>query len=361
MGIDLFVPKLPTVTEITPLLLEIDIARIYSNFGPKVLELHKVLAQYFGVSEANVTTLSNATLALEGAIQTSKSTATKWISPSWTFAATNLALERSGANYTLGDIDEQWRLKGYEGYSNILDVCPFGDGLALDRFTTFQGTLLIDAAASFPALKECGEAILKETRDIGVIVSFHPTKIVPGIEGGVFISNNKSWVDSIRQWSQFGMSKGSRNSSLAGTNAKMNEYQAAVILASIEKFKTLEIEWKKIHHTAKLITSNLGLTVHPAMNFNKLSTYWIVRSEPDFIEYIEQNSPKFGFETRRWWEFGCHKMAFSQKKGHVTLPITDLIARSSIGLPFHLYMTDENFKEIEVGLLLMQKSFFERR
>ena len=71
MTIPVFVPKLPTAEDLLPYLREIDLARTYSNFGPMVLRLHSELAQYFGVRVDQIVTLANATLALEGAIQTS--------------------------------------------------------------------------------------------------------------------------------------------------------------------------------------------------------------------------------------------------------------------------------------------------
>jgi dTDP-4-amino-4,6-dideoxygalactose transaminase len=350
MTIPVFVPKLPAVEDLLPYLREIELAQTYSNFGPMVLRLHSELAQYFGVQVNQVVTLANATLALEGAIQTSSNKDTNWLSPSWTYAATNLALARCNVDYEFGDIDQDWRLIVDSSRSAIMDVCPFGDALALERFTNPNQTILVDAAASFPALKGCGQVISNHDGPVGIVVSFHPTKVVPGVEGGVFISNKPEWVEQVAQWSRFGMKSGSRASIQIGTNAKMNEYQAAMILASMKYFETLRKDWIELHDKAKQISSSLGLSTHPAMSKGEISSYWVIETSPDLTDLIETTFLKNGYQTRRWWEYGCHQMPFFKKDNSISLPVTDRVASSSIALPFHLYLCDEDLERIHKAI-----------
>lgn len=349
-----FVPQLPTTDELLPYLREIELSRNYSNFGPMVLRLHSELANYFGVQVDQVVTLTNATLALEGAITTASQNKNGWLSPSWTFAATNLALARCRVDYRFGDIDKNWRLLTQNTDHNILDVCPFGDKLDLSRFGQMNNTILVDAAASFPALKDCGQLLANMVGDVGIVVSFHPTKILPGIEGGVFISNRPEWVKLVKQWSRFGMELGSRTSKQTGTNAKMNEFQAAVILASMKKFEMLKYRWEGLHHLAREVSSALSLKCHPSMRDGQISTYWIVEDSSEFIELVEEKSEQFGFHTIRWWEFGCHTMPYFQKSDSNSLPESTRVANSTIGLPFHSYMEKSDFDMIYKSLLAMR-------
>jgi dTDP-4-amino-4,6-dideoxygalactose transaminase len=349
MKIDLYVPKLPSSADLYPLLKQVEDNRHYSNFGPMVIRLHNVLASYFGVDENQIATLSNATLALEGSVQTTN-TSGPWLTPSWTYAATNLALERTKSNYQFGDVDTEWRLNKIAGFPSIMDVCPFGDSLAIDRLGKVDGCIIIDAAASFPSLQNCGDIIKNTQTPMAVVVSFHPTKVVPGVEGAVVISNNTSWIERIKAWSQFGMQPGTRVSNFAGTNAKMSEYQSIVILKSIEQFKLLKKQWLKNLILAQQVSESLGLKVHPAMEKGNISNYWIIKGDPRLLKIIENTVLKYNFETRRWWEFGCHKMpTFSRIKGK-DLENTNLIAESSIGLPFHLFMGEEEFEYIHQSL-----------
>ena len=354
MTIPVFIPKLPSTDQVIPYLRQIEESSVYSNFGPLVLRLHSELAEYFGVQVNQIVTLANATLSLEGAIQTVSQKDTRWLSPSWTYAATNLALERCKVEYKFVDIDQDWRLIADNSDSYVLDVCPFGDSLKLERFTNPTQTILVDAAASFPALKNCGEIISTHHGTIGIVVSFHPTKVVPGIEGGVFISNSVEWVEQVAQWSRFGMNSGSRVSNQIGTNAKMNEYQAAMILASMEDFETLRKDWVVLHDKAKQISSSLGLSTHPAMSKGEISSYWLIEASPNLINLIESSSLKHGYQTRRWWEYGCHQMPFFVKGSPIALPTTERVASSSIALPFHLHLCDEDLETIHqaIGQLL---------
>ena len=353
MAIPVFLPTLPSVHELIPYLKEIESSQIYSNFGPLVFKLHQRLAEYFGVSECQVTTLSNATLALEGAVQTSSLPNTKWISPSWTFAATNLAIKRSGVEFSFGDVDSDWRLLPENPSSFILDVCPFGAPLDLSRFGITDTPTLVDAAASFPALEGCGSQINSCTNPVGIVVSFHPTKILPGIEGGVFISNRTEWVEQVRSWSRFGMEKGSRSSKNIGTNAKMSEYQAAVIMASLQKYISLKDSWFEKHRSAQQIAQSVGVKNHPSMIQESLSTYWVIESEPHNINLIERDSVNAGFHTKRWWEYGCHRMPVFENIGHRGLENTNRISNSTIGLPFHLKLNSQDFELIHSTLSLV--------
>jgi dTDP-4-amino-4,6-dideoxygalactose transaminase len=354
VSIPVFIPKLPSTDQVIPYLRQIEESSVYSNFGPLVLRLHSELAEYFGVQVNQIVTLANATLSLEGAIQTVSQKDTRWLSPSWTYAATNLALERCKVEYKFGDIDQDWRLIADNSDTYVLDVCPFGDSLKLERFTNPTQTILVDAAASFPALKNCGKIISTHHGTIGIVVSFHPTKVVPGIEGGVFISNSVEWVEQVAQWSRFGMNSGSRVSNQIGTNAKMNEYQAAMILASMKDFETLRKDWVVLHDKAKQISSSLGLSTHPAMSKGEISSYWLIEASPNLINLIESSFLKHGYQTRRWWEYGCHQMPFFVKGSPISLPATERVASSSIALPFHLHLCDEDLEAIHqaIGHLL---------
>jgi dTDP-4-amino-4,6-dideoxygalactose transaminase len=215
-NIPVFVPSMPTEKDIRKFLKRIDSARIYSNFGPLLDELEEKFCRYFEIPRENLVLLSNATVSLEGAIQTSQ--VSSWVCPSWSFAATGQALCRSHTNFRFIDIDEDGRISENSlgrlsgTYDAVVDVLPFGDTFSLRRYSTLPKVMLIDAAASFDALGGIGRALLSEYEKnrIGVIVSLHATKLVSTGEGGIFFSNDPQWVKSVRNWSRFGFANGDR-------------------------------------------------------------------------------------------------------------------------------------------------------
>ena len=90
--------------------------------------------------------------------------------------------------------------------------------------------------------------------------------------------------------------------------------------------------------------------MHPAAIKGDISNYWIIKGEPKLINKIENEAPKYNFQSRRWWEFGCHKMpTFARIKTH-NLDNTNQIAESTLGLPFHLFMGEKEFEHIHKSL-----------
>jgi dTDP-4-amino-4,6-dideoxygalactose transaminase len=109
-----------------------------------------------------------------------------------------------------------------------------------------------------------------------------------------------------------------------------------------------------LHDKAKQISSSLGLSTHPAMSKGEISSYWLIEASPNLINLIESSFLKHGYQTRRWWEYGCHQMPFFVKGSPISLPAAERVASSSIALPFHLHLCDEDFEAIHqaIGQLL---------
>ena len=143
-------PVLPTYEALKPYLEKIDQTNIYANFGPLVNEFESRLSDYFQIPVAQLATCSNATDAIEG------------------------ALVASGAEFTFRDIDDTQRIRVDSSFQNIIEVLPFGEGLDFGRQVFPTQNLLIDAAASFDALKTIE---LPTDRRVGVVLSFHATKV----------------------------------------------------------------------------------------------------------------------------------------------------------------------------------------
>ena len=102
-------------------------------------ELEEKFCRYFEIPRENLVLLSNATVSLEGAIQTSQ--VSSWVCPSWSFAATGQALCRSHTNFRFIDIDEDGRISENSlgrlsgTYDAVVDVLPFGDTFSLRRYS----------------------------------------------------------------------------------------------------------------------------------------------------------------------------------------------------------------------------------
>lgn len=338
-------PLLPVAEKILPYLRRIDEAGIYSNFGPLEKEFSKKLSNYFQIPNEWVATCSNATLALQGALETSgASTDIIWELPAWTFTATAAALNSSGYSGKFVDVDIQGKMIPSSRAKAIIDVLPFGDSWDNSRLSESLEFVVVDAAASFDALANFPRDL---DRHFGMILSFHATKILPAGEGAIFISNSPEWVEKFRNWTKFGMESG-RISSFPGTNAKMSEYSAAVGLASFEDWPRVRLSWVKLIENALRISNQFGLRCCGTLEKGIVTPYWIVELNSEFekIAFVD-HLENLKIETRNWWESGCHTMPAYAHFERQDLSTTELIASRSVALPFHLRLTEMDWQRIE--------------
>jgi dTDP-4-amino-4,6-dideoxygalactose transaminase len=339
--IPILVPTSPDVSKTIKYFREIDKNRIYSNFGPLSDLLTERLANHFGVFPSNITLLANATLAIEGAIRTSRSDDILWECPAWTFTATPAAVLNSSKTLKLVDVGLDWRVSPTYEVKNLIDVLPFGSTIDLKRLSTEKlDCLVIDGAASFDSL---GKIDFPVNLPTSIIVSMHATKIFPAGEGGIFISNDVEWVKRVKKWSNFGMGE-SRVSDFLGTNAKLNEYNAAVALATLDIWGDVREQFRLLSEKVIEICDDLNLAFHSPF-VDSVAPYWILKDldvdlKLEIVDIFEANK----VSTRDWWSLGCHRMpayssALMQANSFVN---TDKIAKTSIGLPFHLSLTEKH-------------------
>jgi dTDP-4-amino-4,6-dideoxygalactose transaminase len=337
--IPVFKPDIPSTGSLKKLFREIDKSSHFTNFGPKSMHLEQEVSNIFKMSEVNVVSVCNATLAIEGALICEKES-DKWTVPSWTFVAPALSLSRARKSFEFVDVDSNWRTFGISTEQNndaILDVLPFGDEIDIKRFEQFNGTILIDAAGSFDSLKNF---TFPNDKRVGIVMSFHATKSMPGAEGGAFISNDSEWVSRVRKWSNFGFGD-TRSSESVGTNAKMHEYSAAIILGSLSRWRKDNVVWKETNSWAYNLSNELGVTTNPALAKAIITPYWIIRNLPEVTLKLEKFLEKNEIQTRRWWGFGCHKMKVFEdvKIDPMGLKNTNDIAYETLGLPMYKNMS----------------------
>lgn len=352
-AIPVYRSRLPRTIRLVPNLLRIERSQVYSNHGPLVRKLELEISEKIGVQPDSVAVVSNATVALEGAIETADTPFSTWISPSWTFAATAHALSRAKVDLIFGDVDDRWRLdleslEFLVAKTSILDVVPFGDQIDPNRYLGLKSPTIVDAAVS---LGQVIEKRIKYEDNLGIVFSLHATKPISSGEGGVFVSENSEWMSRFRSWSAFGF-KNERSAEMIGTNAKMSEYSAAVGLASLRAWDKTRARLVEISEWAKDISKSLNLEVQPSLTNNSFAPYWVLKlnSEAEidsFVSYFSLNN----IQTRRWWSHGCHRMrAFENVKKASSLKKTESLAALTIGLPFYIDLRNREMKKIEKTL-----------
>lgn len=334
-------PRLPQADSLLPYLRRIDQTRIYSNMGPLAQSLGQELGRHF---KCPAHPLANATLALAIALRASGAPAgSLCMVPSWTFVASGHAILLAGLVPWLVDVEPATGMLSPEMARTFLAQAPapvgavmpvgaFGRPLDLDGWQTFSArhrvAVVADAAAGFDTAAGA---------DFAVVVSLHATKVLGAGEGAFVLCRDAALLERCVALSNFGF-LGSRLARMAGMNAKLSEYHAAVALAALEQWPDQRA--RVLDLTGRLARAlpahgNWGDELGRSFAANTLNLEF-----PCGWQAAEARFTAAAIETRRWWG-PClhHHPAFAQCP-RLPTPEAERRARHMLGLPFHDQLDD---------------------
>ena len=253
MGMDnkILVTKsfMPPIEEYVNEISDLWESHIMTNMGAKHKELEKQLKEYLDVSQVSL--MVNGHLALELAIQ-ALNLSGEVITTPFTFASTTHAIVRNGLTPVFCDIDPNTytidanKIEGLitEKTSAIVPVHVYGticDVEKIEEIAKKYGLKVIyDAAHAF------GETY----KGVGVgnfgdasMFSFHATKVFNSIEGGAICFEDEAYGLDLYRLKNFGI-RNPEKVDFVGSNAKMNEFQAAMGLCNL-RYVDSEIKKRK--------------------------------------------------------------------------------------------------------------------
>ena len=351
--ISVLIPDMPQLHDLEDYLRILDREKRYSNFGTLHHQLITRLANYFSMPADSICLVSNATVGIHAALSNSGIPEGSLVQvPSFTFTASVAAVINSRMKAVLVDIDDDLRAIPRDQHRIIIDVLPFGAGLRNSSWYEQFDFNVIDAAASFDSLRNFGTNFHPQSRYV-IVVSLHATKLLGAGEGGILISNDVGIIKQIKNWSNFGFdtSTKDRDSKNLGTNAKMSEYSCAVALASLDRWPQVRSDYITNARKAIEFSRAAGFKVHPAMADGLATPYWIVFDDSETrMQLLSKSSVQQNIETRKWWEEGCHKMQAYLTLETFLLKKTEYTAKRYLGLPFHNFITEDNWQRIEALL-----------
>lgn len=233
-----------------------------TNNGVLVQELEQRLAEYLSVK--HLICVANGSLALQLAYK-ALDLKGEVITTPFSFAATVNTIVWEGLRPVFGDIDpDSYNLDPCnieplitEKTSAIVPVHVFGNPCESDEIKILaeQNNLKViyDAAHAFGV--EYKDKNILNYGDISA-VSFHSTKMFHSIEGGALITNDDALAKKIRTQINFGITSGGKIK-LVGTNAKMNEFEAAMGLCVLDEIDLITNQRKEICESYQQELGNL--------------------------------------------------------------------------------------------------------
>ncbi|MFK2823439.1 DegT/DnrJ/EryC1/StrS family aminotransferase [Arcobacter sp. YIC-80] len=234
----------------------------FTNNGPLVQRLEKRLAKYLGVK--NIILVSNGTVALEIAYRTLDIKGFAITTP-FSFVATTSSLVTNNILPIFVDIDKNtFNLdsKNIEklitpNTSAIVPVHVFGNACEVEEIEQIASKhklkVVYDAAHAFD-VKYKNKSVLNYG-DISTL-SFHATKLFHSIEGGALIINDDNLVQKARYLINFGI-ENQKSIPHLGTNAKMNEFEAAMGLCVLDEIENIKNSRKEVYETYQKELKNL--------------------------------------------------------------------------------------------------------
>lgn len=342
-------PNLPPLERLYPSLQAIWESKILTNNGSFHQSFEKALAHYLEVEHVNL--FSNATLALIVGLEALRISGEVITTP-YSFVATTHALQWNGITPVFCDIDEKTFNIDPDKIetlitpktSAIMPVHVYGRPCEVQKIQAIADRyglkVIYDAAHAFGVRMKESNLLLQG--DMSVL-SFHGTKLFTTFEGGAIVTKDEKLKKRIDFLKNFGFADEVTVVG-PGINGKMNEFQAALGLLSLE-FVRDEIESRKLvaRKYLSLLGSAMGITTfEPTYDITYNYAYFPIlidgdkfgRSRDDVYEDLKRHNV---FARRYFYPLISDMPTYRNlpSAGRERLPVASRVADQVLCLPMY--------------------------
>jgi dTDP-4-amino-4,6-dideoxygalactose transaminase len=330
-----------------------------TNNGPHVRGFEKGLAEYLNVPET--VAVSNGTDALLLALMAMRFETGAIILPAYTYIATLNAIVQSGHKPVFCDVTSDGFTMDPDHLRSLIKTTPdlrcvipvnvFGippDLRWIQSVCEAAGTKIVYDNAHGFGVERHGYRFAPEA-DVQSF-SFHATKALPAVEGGLVIAKDPAITARVRRLRNHGLGASLAETG-AGINAKMDELRAIIGTNSLRNFpeslarrasyghRLLESFqlFPDIYRTQQIpkgVTTNfqnLGVCCRPALQLG--------------LEVVLTLFRERGVGVRSYFDPPLYKIPGFDAGG--LLPVTESIWRSLISFPIHSRMNEAVLNQIE--------------
>lgn len=350
-------PTFPSASEIAEDYAKIVESNWFTNFGPYEREFTKQAADFLG-EDMFACSVSSATLGLFIAIQTLfrlDGNRKKVLVPSFTFAAGPEMLILSGFTPIFIDIDkDSWQpdLKQAEDYirnnqdsvAGILLCNIFGVGnISIEKWEdiahTYNMPLIIDSAAGFGSMYNNRQRV--GTRGDCEIFSLHATKPFAVGEGGLIVSRNQGFIETVKSFENFGFNH-EKKIGVVGINAKMQEFNAAIGIRQLEGFDARLTNRRLNLEKYKEKLTPIGCAFQDNDQNSTIPFVSVITENKELTAAALNELVQSGVEARKYYE-PLHNQSILMEQSETSgeLSVTEDIYDRIMSLPLHDSMTED--------------------
>lgn len=323
----------------------------YTNFGPLQNELKEKLEDRLGVN--NLLLVNNGTSAIQVAAHALK--VHKPLTTPFSFAATSSAFHWIGQKTRYSDIDpDTYNLdpallsgKLEIDFDTIVATHVYGNPCDVKSLETIASAkhvkLIFDAAHAFGIEVE-NDSVLKYGD--ASTVSFHATKLFHTVEGGAVVFKSPDHYEYAKELINFGINNVTGQIKSLGTNAKFNEYQAAVGLTNLLTFDRV-LKWRKELYElySELLSGYVKLqrwSHHSSIN----GAYFPIElSSNNVLCKVREHLNSKNIQSRQYFYPSLNNVYSSNNQENHT-PISDSISGCVLCLPLHYYLTRNDVERV---------------
>jgi dTDP-4-amino-4,6-dideoxygalactose transaminase len=341
---------LPPLTEYIDYLKQIWESGHVTNRGILVQTLEKQLQEYLELP--NLLFVTNGMLAIQIAIKTLDIKGEVITTP-FSYVATTTAILWESCEPVFVDINRQTfcidadkiEEKITPNTSAILATHVYGYPCNIEKITQiaerYNLKVIYDAAHCF-GVKYKQQSILNYG-DISII-SFHATKLFHTIEGGGLVCKNVELFDKSRLLHHFGHLGDEHY--WAGTNAKSNEFQAAMGLCNLPNVAKSIEKRKRISEIYKKLLSNMPLYfLHYDGDIEYNYSYFPILFELEsHLLAVKEILAHHKINTRRYFYPALNTLPYL--KNYQPCPIAEDIAKRVLCLPLYDDLEKEDIENI---------------
>ena len=328
-----------------------------TNRGQLVLELEQKISQKLNTNQIIATT--NGTLPLQIAIKALELKG-EIITTPFSYVATTSSIIWENCKPVFVDIDPQHLTidesqiisKITKNTTAIIATHVFGNPCNIEAIEqiaeTYNLNIIYDAAHCF-GVKYMNKSIFNYG-DISTC-SFHATKIFHTGEGGAIFTNNINLYEKLFYHHNFGHN-GSEQFHGLGTNAKMNEMQAAMGLAVLPHFEDILTRRKLLYNIyLDLLSDNKSLKfqkIRENTDYNHSYFPVIFKSESQLLKVREALNNNNIF-PRRYFYPSLNNLPYIENR--VKMTISESIASRILCLPLYFDLSEKNVVTISKIIL----------